>query len=483
MRVSSLAAGILLTAMPALAGESGAAPVTGCPEKGGNYTGVALKGINIDYSQAARWNGCVIPWTVDPGTVVVVKVQNANKKRYRIKIGSEVHPRKPDEAEAAFLAYLGQAPGKQTEEQKNERAKADAAAEAIRSKLGITASLLKSQAENCLAALNEWEELLTKFRNQDEALSGRVDALSQAARASTTAATFCALRKDLGGLLSSVLDKADQAKCPGPVDCSDALNPLPSLPECADALQRVPKSLDEDLAALDRTVTSFTFAQQPAGTTEIHKNLLSRLEERARLARQAVKSAPEVLRGLAAFYSDPKGAEGRLFETVKSVRVTDDPVDIVVSVDSGDEKDPVTEFSVRLAVTPPSPGGFAFSTGVVFTGLVDHSYAVRDGSIVRTGSEDWLRPGIGVLTHWRFGSAGRVAASVGFAGKDGDLQYLGGLSWLFGSRQRFVVTGGFAVGGVDRLDRVEEGDPWREDTAPVRSSTEISWLFGLTFKF
>ena len=545
MRIGSVVALVLSLTSPVLAAQSQKGMAQECPDKGGLFKGIALKEFQLDYIEAAHWNGCVVPWTVDPGTVAVVKLHNANKKRYRIKIGSEVHPASTEGAPAAFREFLGLAPVetgkgpestrvdvKRLEEAKtalankegNLRTQLDAstlqldnARSALRSLVrdeskmqtqvaeareeeqglakqvaelqrglnGVREQLTETQraldsAKSRLADVERWETLLVAFGKQEMALNGTIKALDKAYGLPAEAGTFCELRDGLAEVLPKALGSAAPA-CPAPAKgCSDALELVPA---CAAALAGVPEALAKTTAELDKTVTGFRETQASGSATVLHSTLLGVLEARAAAARKAVDKVPEVTRSLAAYYSDPAGSEARLFETAKSVTVGSDPVDITISVESGDTKDPLTEASARLTITPATGGGFAFSNGVVFTGLVGRSYAVRDGQIVRKGSEDWLKPGVGILAHWRFSASGHLAATVGFAGKDSDLQYLAGLSWLTGSKQRFVVTGGVAVGGVERLDGVEEGEAWKETSVPTRKSTQASWLFGLSFKF
>jgi hypothetical protein len=316
--------------------------------------------------------------------------------------------------------------------------------------------------------------LLEQHRQTYEALQKDVEAAAHAARAVTTAADYAALVDALAAAFKELKE------CSAATATDDQ-----GRRACADALANRPVALDDHIRKLARLRRAVGDASddQP----ELHRTLRDLLEDREEKARQAVAAMPDQIKALATYLRDRSGTEKSLFSDTKTFDFTGDELRIDVVVQSGPEKEPVTEFAAKVVVTTQRREGFAFSTGMFFTGLVDRSYTTtpaaegEPSTIVRKGDEDELRPAIGILAHWLFDH--HWAATAGFTGKDTDLQYLAGVSYLWGSKQRFVLTAGAAIGSVTRLDRVSEGDEWTEKEVPTKDVSSVSWLVGVSFKF
>lgn len=132
-----------------------------------------------------------------------------------------------------------------------------------------------------------------------------------------------------------------------------------------------------------------------------------------------------------------------------------------------------------------APGFF-----LAFGDLRDRSYGKRTRNgvtrVVRRGGEDAFKPSAGAMVHIHRRLSGEVhwGPSFGLSVQDGKtVQYLGGLSLLFGEKKRVVVTGGVAGGLVSRLDGLEEGDAFSGDKIPVKDRFGIGPFLGLTYNF
>ena len=158
-----------------------------------------------------------------------------------------------------------------------------------------------------------------------------------------------------------------------------------------------------------------------------------------------------------------------------------------LTVEGGDEKNPTTVYGFEVRLQPKEAAHFAFSTGLMFTTVVDRSYAVQDGKIKEKGDTDSVHTGVGILAHWVFThfdhTNSDLALSAGIVGTDADVQFLVGGSWLLGEKQHFVISAGAAVGSVQRLDKVALDDPFSESTVPTKKVTRAGAFAGVSFKF
>lgn len=128
-----------------------------------------------------------------------------------------------------------------------------------------------------------------------------------------------------------------------------------------------------------------------------------------------------------------------------------------------------------------------FSTGFFFTGLVDPSFYLRDeglkSPVIRTHQQDRFAVSYGAMMHAYTKDDERlqVAPSFGLASSNNQLQYLAGLSLIFGDQKRVVFTIGASAGQVNALDGVEDSQQWDKDVIPQKKVTRIRWLVGLTY--
>jgi hypothetical protein len=159
----------------------------------------------------------------------------------------------------------------------------------------------------------------------------------------------------------------------------------------------------------------------------------------------------------------------------------------------GFNSDPgLSNFSDEFVLPVNGPVRINFSSGAFFTTLADRNFTTvtRGGQtvVVETGS-DQLSVGLGGLGHFYkagFGSFRGVqpALSVGAALTGNTAQYLGGISFLVGDEQRFVLTVGGVWAPVSRLDPGLSVDQPLPDNRASISSTHIDGpkLFvGLTY--
>lgn len=150
-------------------------------------------------------------------------------------------------------------------------------------------------------------------------------------------------------------------------------------------------------------------------------------------------------------------------------------------------------------------GGFKidFSTGIGATGLIDKSYSTTATSTTITSgtstaaspetiierNEGDFRLGIVVLSHayFRTGARLNVALTGGFMiDNNVATRYLAGGSLILGREQRLILSGGWAIGKVKRLDDgLKVGGPYTYGsgtrTVPVKDQYNHSWFFTVTF--
>lgn len=154
----------------------------------------------------------------------------------------------------------------------------------------------------------------------------------------------------------------------------------------------------------------------------------------------------------------------------------------------------LTEITRELSVR--AVGGWEIDAApgffVAFGGARDRSYGKKTKNgvtrVVRKGAEDEFKPTAGALVHIhrRLADANSLhwGPSFGLAIEDGKrVQYLAGLSLLFGDKKRVVLTGGLAGTLVDRLDGLNEGDKFTGDKVPLKDKFGIGPFLGLTYNF
>jgi hypothetical protein len=163
----------------------------------------------------------------------------------------------------------------------------------------------------------------------------------------------------------------------------------------------------------------------------------------------------------------------------------------------------------------PTRGGWKldFSTGVVVTGLRDHSYfyddvrnetlttqgsdgadslVTRTYATVRESEKNKLALNFGVMMH-AYSRSGRYVnygPTIGFVVGTTGMRVLGGGSLLLGKRQRLVLSGGIAIGYVDKLQdgretgsEIELSDTEQSGAVPVQRDMDTSWFAGVSWNF
>ncbi|MEM6736102.1 MAG: hypothetical protein AAF620_08545 [Bacteroidota bacterium] len=173
--------------------------------------------------------------------------------------------------------------------------------------------------------------------------------------------------------------------------------------------------------------------------------------------------------------------------------------------------------------TYPIIGGLKidFSSGIVFSGLTDFSYSKINSdsvevtgtgadadtvatysNLVRQESGNKTNYAVGVFAHFypRLSRSFNVSVTLGASvGEDFISQTMVGGSLLVGRKQRFVLSGGFTFGKVDRLrtQYLEDSDKNTPETVFVDNEIlgsvsddqlvnqvrENSWFFSLTWNF
>jgi hypothetical protein len=452
-RLSSLA----LVGLVATVGSAAAtppSPVTRCEAQRLDYSGSEVANVSIEADPTSWGDGCVLSLIADPDTTITVKVRNVNHKLHPVSFDQQALAAEDAKVPSVLAQLLGLSTDSPTP-------KPPVAAPP---NTQDPAAMVVAEAET---RLREQLESLALFHEVLGKLKGPANWLAKIKAASERAESYADLK-------SEVLRNCKDASG---VDASDS----------------------------DRCLTRLAGLEAEAeGQLDVLENALGELESMARLepddslldyAVETVRAKYEVAKAYVAALPDlvvmAKGlldqaaTEAKLFSSAKSVRFEGGELVLTAAVKDSAAKDAATRFKLTVRVASPVKQRFAFSSGLVLSGLTDRNYVARtvDGtrSVARRGDEDDLRPAIGFLAHWRIGP--RFAWSLGATGKDSELQYLTGPSWIFGSRQNFVVSLGVAVGSVKRLDGVEEGDILQADTVPTKDVVRAHAFAGISVKF
>ena len=157
-----------------------------------------------------------------------------------------------------------------------------------------------------------------------------------------------------------------------------------------------------------------------------------------------------------------------------------------------------------------------FSTGVFFSNLLDHNFTVSDTAFqvlgdsanpfnstygfniandtiltrntISRNDEGSFNVGVASMAHIYIRTGSKIATptlSVGLGfDQDQKIRYLGGAGVILGRQQRFIFSGGFVAGQVERLHSQLQGRPFYDGTQ-VSSTTSRVWemggFFGVTF--
>lgn len=425
---------------------------TECSSATFDATNLSVVTIDLNYADPGPWpNGCLQTLRAVPGTTLQITVKNANKNKYRVEIAGKAEKTTKEPVPGAIKAIL---PGVDEPPKPVETTSAPTKASLV------SGQPFMAESSSSKSDLESFDEAIAKLSKISETIEA-------AAAEKETAKDYDELtlkeREGLKGL--------EELK-----DCANGAVP------CAKALERVPGTIDVYVNNAARHFGKIRTAltDDKVGT----KYILDLAEKKFDAALKQQREAPELVARLST-HQDPDQKDAviaALFTTSRSVDFTGDPLTIDVKVESGPKDAPVTAYKMQVRVQPKRVAAYTFSTGFFFSGLVDRSYSILDGKIDRRGSEDAVKPAIGVLAHWH-PTRDCWAFSAGVAGKDSELQYLLGLSWLSGKTQRFVLTAGTAIGSVKRLDGVEEGDALSSTTVPTRDVSRVSWLAGVSFRF
>lgn len=458
--LSLLTAGVLSACMTSYRAEANNT-IPNCTASDFKTSDLSVVRVEIDVQRPGTdWpDGCVLRIKANDGTTVAIRLKNVNTKKYRVLIDDKVEERPKEEVPGALAAFLAAGLPAFTRP----------ASQAPTS----SATTKEAPPDPEVARRGHLIEALLAFHNTSERLEIVAKALKQALAASESAETYGDLLAEVKAAINPMV-----AMHPALSACVEKrANPA----QCRTGLEGLPEQLEK---------TSFKpFAEARMAVVEASKvpgaslestYIAHAVETKYAAAMSMKEKLPAICKEVAAFF-DEAGTESSLFTRQQTYDFTGDPTRISVRVESGPEKDAKVKYGMEVRIDPVRVEGFAFSTGFVFAGLSDHDYAVENGKIRRKGDSGPIRPGVGVLAHWRF--EGDWALSAGISGSDSDLLYLVGASYLWGSKQRFVVTGGAAVGSVRRLDSVEVDDEFTESVVPTKDVTAIGAFLGVSFKF
>lgn len=405
----------------------------------------------VDFKDHQLWPyGCVEVVRAEAGTSFTVKLTNANRKKYLIEI-------------------LG----------KEEKIQKESVPEALKSVIGtleVGAPKGDVKALRTPCTFDTFDNALKCFDESISEIEKVAKALDEAAAVEAEAESYDQLQAGEFAQLkvADICSTMDESCRGGLMDVEKRIKGLvegSAMAAKAMESKHVPKNLAEKYA-------------------------LDVADSKLKAAMQLLVEGPKIAKSLADHWDPSKAGaiKDTLFTTVTTTEFTGAPLTIDVSV-KAKSKEPVkaeggakpqaaaeTLYKMQIRVMPTRVNAFTFSSGFFFSGLVDHSYTVRDGRIARRGGEDEILPAVGVLAHWH-PSSDWWAISAGIAGKGSELEYLVGASLLSGKTQRFVVSVGAAVGSVKRLDGVEVGDALSSTTVPTRDVVRVSWFGGISFRF
>lgn len=489
---------------PAAWAEPPANPVTSCPTQRLDYTRgeTALVQINID----AGWqNGCALAIAVDRGTTVTVAVKNVNHALFPVAFDDKAEEPADAGKVPAVLAQLLGLPGSKSEQADKEtvdtaskllaitavgssrlaRVRPGSALPAITLNLHRLRTFAADQKGNPELVLRV-NELIEKLEDDPDALVAgfeeeiqrlkEIGALFNSIETfKKRAVTYLELHGEVERTCPKLMKLATRASVTPPHDETDCIQALEMLgtKEEAESKPALAKNLGqlESLARLSPEKPLLGYAVQAAQAK--HEVAVQFLGSLGKLS-ATVKG-----------YFDEKATEAALFTSVKSYEIDGKDRRVSVTIKASPDKDAAVTHKYSIKISEGREEQFAFSTGFFFSSLTDRSYVARSSgdsrAVSRQGDEDDLRPAVGVMAHWRFGKV--WAFSAGATGRDSELQYLIGPSWIWGSRQNFVLSVGAAVGSVKRLDGVKVGDSIDADTVPTRDVIRAGAFVGASFKF
>ena len=515
---------LLIRRPPLLASLAGSlilvgAPCTGAAENKGvptcapavfDASKLSVVRIDVDgQTPGPAWpDGCVLHVKANDGATIAIRLTNVNTRKYRVVFDGKVEERAKEDVPGALSAFLAQGlPAAPTKPSANETPEVkkltldiskfaganvsdDQALQLVQAyrtapadtlfaqNLGVSETA-KIEVKRLVAAFVEEQALLARQADRLRSFHDKSTGLETVAKGFEKALAASKRAEDYGELLREVKTAL------GPMATQESLNSCIAASfdaaTCRTQIEALPEKLEESTfkqLAADRM--SLVDASKVPGASLDSVFVAHAVETKYAAAIAMKEKLPNICKEVAAFF-DKTGTESSLFTKQHTYDFTGDPMRISVRIESGADKDAWTKYGMEVRVEPARAMGFAFSTGLVFAGLTDRDYAVENGRIRRKGDSGPIRPGVSVLAHWLLKHG--WAASAGISGADSDLMYLVGLSHLWGSKQRFVVTGGAAVGSVRRLDSLDEDDEFTESTVPTKDVTAIGAFLSISFKF
>jgi len=446
LKLKSLAAASALLVLPSLArpasaGETPTDTVTSCRATEAPRQYSVLRIVVNDRNRKESWpDGCVLRLTAYSGLTLVIRIEDRNVRLYRVLFDEKTEQLPEVEAVPAALAKY----------------------------LDIKLPAPKVPADMTAVGRPPEKDPLTLFHQTNARFESIAKALKNARGAMDTAEDYAGLRKAVLKELADPLPHLD-ACARGDSD------------DCAMALLALPREIEPDFQVLAGARTALVEEARLPGASLSSKYLAEMVSAKYDTARKVGDGLPAITKELAGLFNE-EDTKASLFVTQKTFEFKGEPLTVRVRVQGGDEKSPTTFYGFEVRLEPEKTAHFAFSTGFMFTSVVDRAYAVANGKIAEKGDTDDVHAGVGVLAHWLFPGSG-FAASAGIVGTDASVQYLVGLSYLLGEKQHFVVSAGAAVGSVQRLDKVAEGDPFAESTVPTKDVTRVGTFAGVSFKF
>lgn len=474
---------------------SGAQPAqpTHCQARELNASENATLEIDLDFKDQSRWpSGCVLHARMEPGGTVTARIRNVNVGKYRVSINGEEAKREsekpPQDLEAILPALATTKPAD---------SKVDANKDAV---VGAIGKYLKS-VPSALAGANDAVKLMAQVELSRSVLEVREFEAENANRLFDNALDGFELEAAKLEGLGKALDKASKAEgvaesyrelvaaeraalsaSPVPTGCSPGEDDAVAV-ACAAGLGRLQEQVESSVEDMGRALLNLElYAAQASSTASDY--VLDAAKRKYQAAKQLAEKVPSIASRIARHQrpEDRAAVENELFSHSKSFDFEGGRLAIEARVEEGPKDKATTLYKVQVKVEPTRTAAFSYSSGFVFSGLTDRSYAIEEGRIVRRGDEDDFRPGVAALAHWH-PRVDAFALSAGVAGKDSELQYLIGFTWIDGWKQKFALTIGAALGSVSRLDRLSEGDEFDEGTVPTRDVQRASAFLAVSFHF
>jgi hypothetical protein len=411
-------------------------------------------------NKTTKWpDGCLLRLVAEPDLSLVVRIEDTNNQKYRVVFDGKTEKLADDQAVPAALATFLGIPGPSLLEKKKAGSPDPG-----------TQSLFETQTPPWVSKDDALEKALLEFQNASRTISDLVLSLKAAneaiPRAEDYRSLMTAVREALAG------DQPHFKEC------------LAGAGGCAKELLNLPTRLEEDVKELTDAKNALVDTARQVRTALEAKYIEEAAQAKVDAALKVADGIPGLAKRVAVLF-DEDATLVSLFTSQETFDFKGDPLRVRVRVEAGESAKPTTIYGLEVRLEPKRASRFVFSSGFMFTTVVDREYAVSDGKIVEKGDTDDVHAGVGVLAHWIFGSwkSAHFAASAGIMGTDSELQYLIGPSILFGSKQHFVITGGVSIGSALRLDNVALGDPFSESTVPTTDVTRAGAFAGVSFKF